>query len=92
MILRSVPVVIYIFIIYKIDAREAGLLQEEKTSISEIRQYDEAYSNRQDNTSTVIGDFAAHAAVQHPEPKPHFGHLGHWFVRLGQDNAGCQLF
>jgi len=42
-------------------------------SMSEI--HDEAYSNSQDNPSTIIRGFVAHAAVPHSGSKPQSGHL-----------------
>lgn len=78
-------------LITHIEARQAGIAQEEKINISETEHYDKAFSNSQDNPSEVIGGFTASAAVPHPEPKPHSGHLGHRPARLRQDDARCQL-
>jgi hypothetical protein len=49
------------------------LSEEEKIIMSEIDV--KAYTNSQDSSSTIIGGFAAHAAVPHSGSKPQFGHL-----------------
>jgi len=52
---------------------QAGLSEEEKVSMSEI--YDEAYTDGNDSSSTIIGGFAAHASVPHTGSKPQAGYL-----------------